>query len=80
MHFVYVIESINFKKRYVGLTINIENRLKEHNAGKTTSNKAFRPYKLIYSEKVDSVFLARKREKYLKSAAGRSFLKKILAP
>jgi putative endonuclease len=77
MYYVYVIESIKFKKRYVGFTGNLLNRLKEHNNGETKSNKSYRPFNLIYTEEIEDKVQALKREKYLKSCAGRKYLLKI---
>lgn len=79
-HFVYVLYSEKFDRRYVGMSSGIEKRLKEHNAGKTKSTKAFVPWKVIHTESFNDRISARKREKYLKSAAGRRDLKKILPP
>jgi len=43
-YFVYVLESEEHsQKYYVGMTKNVENRLKEHNAGKSKYTKAFKP-------------------------------------
>lgn len=55
----------------------LDRRLKEHNSGKTKSNKAFIPWDIIYTEEFDSVEEALKREKYLKSGSGREFLKTV---
>ncbi len=74
--YAYVLFSESHHRYYKGHCENLEIRLKEHNAGKTKSNKAFRPWKLIYYEKFDTRSEAVKREKYFKSAAGRKFLKK----
>jgi len=63
---------------YVGLSDNVEKRLKGHNFGQTKSTKGYRPWKLIYSEFVGSREDARKREKYLKSGCGKEFLKSFL--
>ena len=60
---------------YVGMTINCEVRLKEHNSGKTHSTKAFIPWILIHTEEYLTRGDARIREKYLKSAAGRRWRK-----
>jgi len=79
MYYVYVIESINFGKHYSGFTEDLEKRLKEHNSGRTRSNKAYRPFKYIYTEEHSSIEDARKREVYFKTAAGRRYIKKILA-
>jgi len=78
---VYAIQSSVDDRIYVGFSENLENRLKEHNHGKTKSTKGFRPWVLIYYDEVETRIEARKREKYLKSGCGKEFLKSIkLAP
>jgi putative endonuclease len=44
----------------------------------TISNKAYAPFKVVYSEAFNLREEAIRREKYLKTAAGRRFLKKVL--
>ncbi len=78
MYYVYVIQSEKYGKNYTGLTTNLDKRIKEHNSGKTKSIKPYIPYKLIYHETASDLLQARKREKYLKSATGRNFIKKNL--
>ncbi len=78
MWFVYAIQSTHFDFRYVGMSQNPDSRLKTHNSGKVKSTKHYPPYKLFYVEEVGSRLEARVREKYLKSAAGRKFLDKVL--
>ena len=73
---VYVIQSELNQSYYVGMAIDVHTRLKEHNAGKSTYTKAFIPWRLLYSEEIGEASLARKREKYLKSTAGKNFLRK----
>ena len=63
---------------YVGMSENYNNRLKEHNSGKTQSTKAFIPWVVIYTDEFMSRAEAREREKYLKSAAGRRWRNKHL--
>ena len=75
MFYVYVLKSINFDKFYTGFTSDLVKRLAEHNSGKTKSNKAYVPFEIIYTEEIESREDARKREKYLKTGAGRKFLK-----
>ena len=77
MFFVYALKSINRNYIYVGLTSNIEERLMRHNNGYEKTTKPYSPFKLIYSEKVETRIEARKREKYLKSGIGKEFLKSI---
>jgi putative endonuclease len=80
MFYCYVIRSIkNPKYLYKGFCKNLEVRLKEHNAGKTKSNKAYLPFKIVYYETFDNIEVALKTEKYWKTAAGRRYLQtKIL--
>ena len=77
MYYTYVLKSINHKKGYVGITDNLERRLYEHNSGRYIYTKRYLPWELIYKEDYKSRIEARKREKYLKSASGRRFLKKL---
>jgi len=77
MAFVYILLSKNFKKTYTGSTVNLDRRIKEHNAGKNTFTKRYMPWNLIHKEEYESLAEARKREKYLKSCAGRRFIKRL---
>lgn len=77
MYTVYVLKSKIARKSYVGITDDLERRVKEHNNGKSFYTKRFTPWEVIHTEKCETRQEARKREKYLKSAAGRSFLKQF---
>ncbi|MCL5031367.1 MAG: GIY-YIG nuclease family protein [Bacteroidetes bacterium] len=77
MYQVYAIKSINRNYIYVGMTSNLEERLKRHNNGYERTTKPYKPFKLIYSEVYTTRVEARKREKYFKSGIGKEFLKKI---
>ena len=79
-YFVYVIKSSATGRLYKGFCSDLNRRIGEHNAGKTKSTKPFAPWELVYFEKFNSKSDAIDREKYLKSAAGRRFILKILAP
>lgn len=57
------------------MTADVTIRLATHNSGKVRSTKAYVPWVLVYQEECRSVEDARKRELYLKSGYGRSFLK-----
>lgn len=76
-YFVYVLSSIKRKYIYVGLTKDVERRIKQHNSGKEKTTKPYAPFKLIYTEKFSSRVLARTKEKYLKSGCGKEFLKSL---
>jgi putative endonuclease len=75
---VYAIKSLSRKYIYVGMTNNLERRLKEHNQRENRSTKAYTPFILIFSETFKTRNLARMKEKYLKSGVGKSFLKNLI--
>jgi putative endonuclease len=78
MFIVYAISSINHNYYiYVGLTSNLEERLKLHNRGGGKTTKLHTPFKLIYFEEVETRIQARKREKYWKSVIGKEKLRLI---
>ena len=67
IYYVYVLKSIEKSRYYIGHSSNLERRVSEHNAGKTRSTKAYRPWKLVYFEKFESKSEAYKREMEIKS-------------
>ena len=75
VYYIYAIKSSVDNRIYVGLTNDLEERVKEHNQGRTRSTKGFRPWHLIYYETSETRIEARQREKYLKSGCGKEFLK-----
>ena len=75
MFYAYVIRSLKFSFVYKGHCENPIERLKQHNSGMTESIRAYVPFELVYMEEFTTREEAIKREKYLKSAAGRRFLK-----
>ena len=78
VYVVYILKSINFRKTYVGSTGNFVRRFSEHNLGKSTYTKRYKPWKVIYKEICNTLAEARNREKYLKSKNGRQWIKKNL--
>jgi len=76
MHFVYVLKSLIDRRTYVGLTNDIERRLKDHNRGIVSATKNRVPFQLISFFAFDIKERAVNFERYLKSASGRAFLNK----
>lgn len=77
MHYVYVLKSELYLKYYIGCTGDLDKRLIRHNEGLSKYTKKYKPWNVIYSEAYIDKFAAFRREKYLKSHAGRNFLKKV---
>ena len=80
MYLVYILQSERDSGFYVGLTKDIDQRLKYHNAGRVRSTSKRRPFKLVYKESFSSRVEAREREKYLKSYKGAKEKLNILRP
>jgi len=78
MYYVYILLSVKDKKRYTGHTHNLKQRFEEHQSGKVRSTKSRRPFKLIYYECSLNEDDAKRREKYLKTAYGKRYLKQRL--
>ncbi len=74
MFTVYVLRDKN-SKVYKGMTNNLRRRLAEHNSGHTKTTSRMDSLKVVYKEEYATFEEARKRELYLKSAAGRKFLR-----
>lgn len=76
MYTVYVLKD-NLKRLYKGVTNNLVRRIKEHRSGQTKTTSRMKDIEIAYTETYNSFEEARKREIYLKTAAGRRFLKFI---
>jgi putative endonuclease len=76
---MYLLENRDDKSWYIGYTADLKKRISEHLAGygcRTTSMK--NNWKLIYYECYANKIDALGRERFLKSGAGRQYLKKQL--
>ena len=78
MFYVYVLHSKKINKYYTGLTQDLDQRLKEHNSGKSKFTKSYKPWELVFTEECKTRLEARQREKYYKSGVGREKLKNFL--
>jgi putative endonuclease len=63
---------------YIGITLDIIRRLQEHNSGKSRYTKAFKPWKVFYTEECENYPTARNRELFFKTSTGRRELKRRL--
>lgn len=75
MHFIYILKSSKDDEFYVGRTKDINKRIEEHKKGRVRSTKNRRPLKLIYGEFSNNIKDAVHREKYLKTAWGKRYIK-----
>ena len=77
MIFVYAISSLSQNYIYVGMTQDIEGRIKRHNDGRERTTRFYKPFELIYSEVCETRSKARVQEKFWKSGIGKEKLRNI---
>lgn len=75
IYYVYALKSLKHNYIYVGLTNNLERRIKQHNQGKERTTRAYKPFKVIKTYSFGSRQEARNFEKYLKSTTGKRELR-----
>ena len=73
--YVYVLRSAKDGHFYVGLTRDLRARLQGHNSGQVPSTRNRVPLELVYWEGCLNDSDAAQREKYLKSAWGKRYIK-----
>lgn len=76
MFYVYVLHSEADHGLYIGFTSNLRVRVRQHHEGEAVSTAHRRPWRLIYYEAYLDESDAAGRERFLKSGAGRTYLKK----
>ena len=79
MDYVYLLESVSDRaRRYVGLTNDLRQRLREHNAGKSPHTSKYVPWRVVTYVAFSERPKAEAFERYLKSGSGHAFAKKRL--
>jgi len=77
MRYVSLLQSISYpKKKYVGVTSVLEQRLRDHNAGRSPHTSRFTPWKVVVSIQFEDDNRAAEFEMYLKSGSGHAFARK----
>jgi putative endonuclease len=77
-YYVYLLRSQTDKYFYTGYTSNLPRRVEDHNSGKVNSTKHRIPLDLVYWEGSLNQKDALRREKYLKTAWGKRYIKNRL--
>jgi len=75
MVYVYVLQSTRDNKLYTGCTNDLRRRLLLHNSGNVEATRNRAPLCLIYYEACVDKRDSYRREKYLKTAYGKRFIK-----
>jgi len=79
MYYLYILKSLKDNKSYIGVTKDIQKRLREHNSGRVKSTKYRRPLVITHTEKFETLSEARKKEWFYKyTPQGGKLKRKIL--
>jgi predicted GIY-YIG superfamily endonuclease len=79
MKYVYLLQSLAIPtQRYTGVTGDLEERLRAHNAGASTHTAKYRPWKLVTYLCFQDDQRALDFERYLKTGSGQAFANKRL--
>ena len=78
MYYVYILWSDREKKFYIGYTMDLERRLKEHQNGSCHTTVRMDNLKLVYFEAFICEDDARRREQYFKTTKGKKTLRLML--
>ena len=73
--YVYFLKSLKNQVLYIGSTENLKNRLRQHNAGRVKSTKAYTPWRLMDYEEFGTRAEAVRRERFLKTSQQKERLK-----
>ena len=79
LHYVYLLRSLTHPdKTYIGLTEDLNARIKKHNEGGSPHTSKYKPWQLVTYLAFSTRKKASEFEAYLKSGSGRAFAKKRL--
>ena len=77
MIYVYLLESTSYPgKRYIGMTTDLQKRLREHNSGHSPYTVKYAPWQIVVALRFVNERRAESFEKYLKSGSGHAFAKR----
>jgi len=78
MAYLYILKSLKNNRYYIGATVNLEKRLKEHNDGKSKYTSITKPYKLVFYQEFLTYKQARQIEIKLKRFKSKRIVDKIV--
>ena len=68
--YLYLLRSIPTGKHYIGISADVETRLREHNTKSGRWTSAYKPWEVLGTEEFPDRSKAARRKRFLKSRAG----------
>ena len=78
MPYTYILYSEKIDRFYVGACLDINDRLYQHNAGRSTFTKTGIPWSIVYKEKFDNLREAKTRELEIKKKKSRKYIERLI--
>jgi putative endonuclease len=76
--YLYILKSLKNSSYYVGISHDVEKRIKQHNSGCVKATKYKRPYIIVFKQEYDNMVSAHRAELKIKSWKRRDFIDKIV--
>lgn len=77
-YYVYILRSKPTGRYYTGYTKDIDERLRRHNAGHSSSTKPYRPWEVVHTEEYPTRSAAMQRENEIKSKKSREYIDRLI--
>ncbi|MFA5127155.1 MAG: GIY-YIG nuclease family protein [Patescibacteria group bacterium] len=78
MYKLYIIRSLKTKKYYIGISADLEQRLRHHNSGANKSTRNAKPWTIVYTEEFNDKKSAWLRERQIKKYKSGEAFKKLI--
>lgn len=79
MSWMYVLQNPYTKRYYIGSTVDLERRLRQHKSGNTRTTRVFGTTELVYCEKFMDIEDARERERQIKSYKSKKYIENLIS-
>jgi putative endonuclease len=76
--YLYILKSKVNDRFYIGMTSNLDDRIKRHNEGRSKATKSGRPWELVYTEEFGNRSEALARERQLKRWKNRKRIEDLI--
>jgi putative endonuclease len=76
--FVYVLQSEETGRYYIGCSKDVACRLAQHNVGMSKATRELRPWQLVHTEAYQTLAEARRREAQIKSWKNPEYMRRAL--